>query len=140
MKKNITAAMFAAAVAITAGAASAQTTQLRADIPFAFHAGKSTLPAGRYLFRQDSTTAGSRIYRIGLEKGGQGVMLMPNSPIVETGGVKPPRVVFECGPEECALSQVWAGSDTGYRFVHQLSPREKEYKKVAILLTSGNAN
>ena len=140
MKKVISASLFAAAALFAVGSVSAQTIDLRADIPFAFHAGKNALPAGQYTVKQVNGMSGVSHYVLRDQGTGNAVLVLPNSRVMDPKhAYKPAQMVFLCR-ERCVLSQIWGGgSDVGIRFRQDLTPREKEAKQVAILLTSGSA-
>ena len=140
MNKVITASLFAAAAVFAVGPVSAQTIDLRADVPFAFHAGRTSLPAGQYTVKQVNGMSGVSHYTLRNQQTGTVIMVLANSRVMDPShAYKPAQMVFLCH-EQCVLSQIWGGgSEVGIRFRHDLTSREKEAKQVAILLTSGSA-
>ena len=141
MRKSVAVMMFAAAAAVSAAPALAQNMNLKAEVPFAFHAGSSVLPAGTYRIMQESGATSGVIYTLKNLASEKSILVVANSRVYSKGGaVKPPQMVFQCGREECALSEIWGGfTDNGVHFRHHLTGREKEYQQVAIVLTSGSA-
>jgi hypothetical protein len=56
MNRIATFALFVAATFITVGNASAQNYQVKVNVPFSFTVGTSTMPAGSYTIKSDSSS------------------------------------------------------------------------------------
>jgi hypothetical protein len=93
----------AAALAVAAGTASAQT--IKADVPFAFQSGRTAMPAGTYTVSMDSARG---IVNIHSGDGAAHVALLTTSRIGE-GKDSDPKLVFSCVAGSCTLSQAWSG-------------------------------
>lgn len=109
MKLHLTHILLTAGLSALLGTAalSAQERIDVADIPFAFHAGEKTLPAGAYTVRE----YGTRIFLISGENGNSAFVLTPGSKI---GEPENPRLVFRCYGNEHVLSQIWMYDGSGY--------------------------
>jgi hypothetical protein len=98
----------AAALAVAAGGASAQS--LKADIPFAFQVHGKVMPAGTY--RVDQITAAD-VYRFRNDHSGQAVLVLPatkHDARKEWKAEGSAKLAFECGPASCALTELWDGT------------------------------
>jgi hypothetical protein len=102
----------AAAAAVVAGSASAQS--LRADVPFAFETGTSTLQAGTYSIH---TSPNGVVYWRNLDTN-NGAMTKSMGPQDANREWKDtPRVVFECADGRCALQTLYtADGNPALRF------------------------
>jgi hypothetical protein len=92
-----------------------------AEIPFDFHVGQSTLPAGAYSVTKDNSGGFLRIRNMDTQ----------NSILFGFQGLETPkndaRLTFRCYSGDCFLSAVWMPGNPGYSFVK--SNREKEVAK-----------
>jgi|HubBroStandDraft_6_1064221.scaffolds.fasta_scaffold412505_1 hypothetical protein len=92
-----------------------------AEIPFDFHVGQSTLPAGSYSVAKDSSGGFLHIRNMDTQHsillGFQG----------RETGKNDARLTFRCYSSDCFLSAVWMPGTPGYSFVK--SNREKEVAK-----------
>ena len=103
----------AAALAVSAGAASAQA--LNADIPFAFEAAGKTLPAGRYKVDRIATD----VYTLTNRSAGYSVFAPAASrhdPQKAWKLAGQPKLSFACSGERCALIELWNGGPVAYGF------------------------
>ena len=93
----------------------------KAEIPFDFHVGKSTLPAGTYSVSKDNSGSFLHIRNMDTENtillGVQG----------REAGKADPRLTFRCYSDDCYLAAIWIPGAPGYSFVK--SSREKEVEK-----------
>jgi len=95
-------------LAAAAGVASAQT--MKAEVPFAFHAGNKVMPPGTYIVR---ITGGERgLIALSNFDARQSAMLAAGpltDPAKEWRKAGAPVLSFECGANRCALDEVWMG-------------------------------
>jgi len=107
-------ALFAAIAA--AGAAYGQ-NYLTATVPFEFKISGKTLPAGKYSISR-MLSHGSTFLALENSDTRQIVVALPNSPISRPFGSSSnnAKLLFRCGPNGCALSQMWDDGTRGYEF------------------------
>jgi hypothetical protein len=98
-------------------------TTLTADVPFAFVAGKATLPAGNYIIRQDSSLPNS-VLMLQNEEPGPGALVVTNSTeSLRTSDDS--KLVFHRYGNKYFLAEVWAsGRNTGWQVPPSRSERE----------------
>ena len=132
----------AATVVVAAGAASAQT--LKAEIPFAFRAGKTVMSAGTYEVSKLNQGSGSPLFRVRDEQAKNAIALMPQAAADPTKAVAEsgkPAMVFECVASRCALSGIYYGPNTAMYQIRQGDLGNEEPVRVAmIILHSEKAN
>jgi hypothetical protein len=121
MKKQLIALVGLGLLLATASA-SAQTVEVKANIPFNFIVNKTELPAGAYSLRRQGTT--DTVMLIQSTERQTGKMVLPHtctSPQTPTQS----KLVFHRYGDRYFLSQVWtAGSNQGRELAR--SPREAE--------------
>ena len=92
-----------------------------AEIPFDFHVGKSSLPAGSYSVTKDNIGDYLQIRNMDTQ----------NSILLTFQGRETPQndahLTFRCYSGDCFLSAVWMPGNPGYSFIK--SSREKEVAK-----------
>src|SRR5262249_25600416 len=112
----------AAACAIAAGNAAAQT--YKADIPFTFRAGKTTLAAGSYQIHVGGNTSAKFLTVRNMETR-EAIMLQTASLTGEQTAGSAPKRRCGCG-RTCALSALWVGGWEGAYKLHmpRLEPNE----------------
>jgi hypothetical protein len=131
MKRSLTHLMVtAAALAVAAGMASAQT--LKADIELTFRAGSTVMQPGQYVVTVDSQSRTVWFHNLDTK---QSVILAPigdDAPKAWVAAAKP-VVAFSCGEEgKCTLTGMWDGRDSyAYKF---LSPRAHNEKVAQVLI------
>ena len=137
MKNNLV--LFAAALALlVTTAASAQTTKMKADIPFKFIVNRATLPAGAYSV-ESLDEAGSVLAIRGPDPKANS-LAMSNS-CRSANPASQTKLVFHRYGDQYFLYQVWIqGKTNGREFLP--SPREKEVAKdysmhEVVLIASG---
>ena len=110
MKHLTMNSMLAAAVAVLA-AASAPAQTLKADIPFTFHVGRAVMTPGTYEVVNASGTA--KFVRLRNVETKNSVLAMYGSvdAAKELKARGTPGIQFECAGAECALRQIWTGTD-----------------------------
>jgi hypothetical protein len=128
----------AAAMVAAAGAASAQTT-LKAEIPFAFRAGKAMMAPGSYDVSLARNSTGNFYFLLRNADSGQAAMLAlfttEDAPKAWRAS-ETPRLGFECAGERCILRQAWTGEDlTAYRFPSPKLGGEEPMRTAEIPLT-----
>jgi hypothetical protein len=101
---------------------------LRATIPFAFHAGEKAMPAGEYTIQN---SAGTLILR---NEGGPSVILLTNASS-RPNAPADARLGFNRHGERYFLSSVWTSGSREGRGMPK-SPAEKELASRAVLLES----
>jgi hypothetical protein len=116
--KNQTTTLTAALLTLVTAAAYGQTNTMTAEIPFAFHAVGSNLPAGRY--QVAPATIGSGVMVVRNVDTGKTVYAPSKIPITESVLAPKdanPRLVFKCrGEENCSLAELWSGAGRGLEF------------------------
>ncbi len=99
-----------AALLVSSGALSAQNTGT-ADIPFGFRVPGRSLPAGKYVVSTHTGSHGSALIRP-VDKGQPVFVITPATlPAPYNAREDKPRLVFACGYGECALQEIWLGSE-----------------------------
>jgi hypothetical protein len=122
MKNVTTSASILAAVALTFGVTTAlaqNPAKLTAEIPFSFHAGNQEYAAGTYETSLMPTAGGARVLKIlNVETGAARLAMAANNAYPNSASEKQSgaRLVFKCAGSDCALAQIWMGSDTGMLF------------------------
>lgn len=97
--------------------------QVRADIPFSFHAGNTVLPSGKYTINRPASTNGMILVRS--EKGGKAAYVISNNK-ESANSPENSRLVFRRYGDQYFLAQLWTKGDTaGVSF-----PVSKEEKKM----------
>jgi hypothetical protein len=120
----------AAALMVAAGAASAQTQPLTAEIPFAFHVGNRIMEPGTYRVDNLATQSGSPVFRLLEARTHQVVIRIPQAAVdpektwTVTGS---PKLAFACGDGRCDLAKVWAGSGSN-AYTFRLPKPGKDYE------------
>lgn len=109
MKRHLTHILLTAGLSALLGTAalSAQEKIEVADIPFAFHAGDRTLPAGTYTVREYRQ-------RLFILSDAQAHAMFLSTPTLKIGEPEKPRLVFRCYGNERVLSQIWLEDGSGY--------------------------
>lgn len=95
----------------------AQTNSEVAQIPFAFYANSTKLPAGEYTVERNSSSGITRIH----DETGRGIFLTTAGET--TSKMDNPRLTFACYGGECILSQIWMPDAMGYNVTQ---PRQRE--------------
>jgi hypothetical protein len=128
MKSLTTRIMIVAAALVTAGAASAQ--GMRAEIPFAFHAGGTVLAAGEY---QVSLGGLGGTVTIRDTAHHTAVIAMPVTHIDRKG--ESAKLVFACTSGACSLVQAWPGDGSGLQFKAPKSDPAEETSLTVVRLS-----
>jgi hypothetical protein len=124
MKKPISTVLFATGAVVIAATAYSQTSvAMKADIPFAFHAGTGTVPAGELVVSHLSPNIVS-LYNIA-ERRNVFVVGLPNEPSAKST----PAVMFRCGADSCSLAAIRTPEGT----VSYGSGRKRSNENVAVI-------
>jgi hypothetical protein len=135
--KSLTAKlmMAAAAVTVVAGAASAQV--MKAEVPFTFHVGPTTMAAGTYHVRVSSLTS---VKTIQMRNGatGKSILILPKG-MPDSEREATAKLLFECRAGDCSLAKVWTGDGESYRIFPPKAPKylQAELRIVTIDLQKG---
>jgi hypothetical protein len=128
----------AAALAVAAGSASAQT--YKAEIPFSFRAGRATMLPGAYRIELLPSFSGAVLARVSNMDTSRSVTLFANVDLATPKTLKDVGkavVAFNCNAEKCELTSLWSGgSDSSFRFIEPAHSRnEAQMASVNIALT-----
>jgi hypothetical protein len=139
MKTTSTKLTIAAAIlAVTAGVASAQA--MKAEVPFAFRAGNTVLPAGDYRI---DVKGNHRIVTLSNFDAKQTIMLLPagSSTAPKAWRTKgDPVLAFECGAGRCSLVQLWTGDSDALSLPHPKLGGTEQAMIMLIPLTRSSAD
>jgi hypothetical protein len=91
MKKQILGFAMTALAAMTAAVLPASAAGVRVDVPFAFEAGRATLPAGSYVLENISVGGAISVWSVDQNK----TVLLSTVPVGSPNEVKPASLVFE---------------------------------------------
>ena len=127
----------AAALAVAAGSASAQT--YKAEIPLSFRAGRATMLPGAYRIEL-LPFSGAVVARVSSLDTNRSVTLFAQVDLATPKEAKDARkavITFDCNGEKCELTRLWNGvSDSAYRFIEPAHSRnEAQMASVSIALT-----
>ena len=126
----------AAALAVAAGSASAQS--LKAEIPFAFHTTHAAMSPGTYVITTNNWS-GRQVVMLRNADTGKAVMLtqhvdayLPAAQLYS--GV--PKLTFTCAGRACVLRELWKGGGShGLRFVGPKLPPGEDARIAEVALT-----
>jgi len=122
MKKQVLALVGVLSLLLVAGSAFAQAGQIRANIPFNFTVGHTTLPAGNYSV---STTGGTDSILVIRGLDGKALKLVGSHHVQASKFSDRTKLVFRCYGDRYFLAQVWTlGSQMGRELPK--SPLESE--------------
>jgi hypothetical protein len=130
--KNLTKNMMiaAAALAVAAGVAQAQT--IKAEVPFSFRVAGAAMPAGEYWVTASSSVGGSPLFKLRNADTRHSIMAMPYVANDRKPGSPEASLTFACGGAQCTLVQVANGSGKEYRF-QSPKPGGDEDSRVAVI-------
>ena len=126
MKRQIVSLLGVLGLLLVAACANAQGVNVKANVPFDFTIGKSSLPAGAYSIQSLATATGS-VLAIRGEHAAKNMLASANN--AETLNPSPnSRLVFHRYGDQYFLSQIWLqGEKVGRQF--RISRREAEMAK-----------
>ena len=135
LKTRLTIA--AAALAVVAGSASAQS--LKAEIPFTFHAQNATLSPGSYLVTTAYSTGRQYVILRNADTGAAAILAQyfnADTPWAARAADHA-RLTFECAGRDCVLRELWkGGGNGGFKFVGPKLPRGEDARIAEVALTS----
>jgi len=125
MKRQIASVIGVFGLLLVAACANAQSVNVKANVPFDFTVGKSTLSAGQYNI-QSLSTGSSDVLAI---RGGAAQNMLASANRAETLNPSPnSRLVFHKYGDQYFLSQIWLqGEKAGRQF--RITKREAEMAK-----------
>ena len=143
MRKLFYTLMMIVAVTLFTDAAHAQTSSQQrviAQIPFAFTAGKTSLPAGKYIFTVVNPASDRKVLQIRSVDGRASAMILTNT--VKGIVTENAKVVFERYDERYCFTQAqMAGEATSFEALWSRSERKqlmaKAAKKSVIVIRAG---
>jgi hypothetical protein len=136
---TINSILVATVAVLAAGSASAQT--LKADIPFTFRAAGAVMTPGTYEIVNASSTA--KFVRLRNTETRNSVLAVyrPTDPAKQLQAHGTPAIQFECSGGECALSQIWTGTESpAYGFRLPKFGSDGDRRTAVIPLTSVKAD
>jgi len=143
MRKLFYTLMMIVAVTLFTNAAHAQTSSQQrviAQIPFAFTAGKTSLPAGKYIFTVVNPASDRKVLQIRSVDGRASAMILTNT--VKGIVTENAKLVFERYDERYCFTQAqMAGEETSFEALWSRSERKqllaKAAKKSVIVIRAG---
>ena len=119
----------------TSAAVAQSARELVGDIPFSFHVGQSTLPAGAYIVKKCTTASGSQYITI-RSMDGTKVMMQKTLPTAVGNRDAQPRLIFNRYGSDYFLSRVLSPADG----IGQELFKEKREKELALAANGGKAS
>jgi len=136
LTKNMTIA--AAAVVLAAGVAGAQTINMvNADVPFAFRAAGTVMPAGEYQVRGTSGS-GVLILKVTNKDTNRSVLTLPSAWDTRPAGETTVSLTFECTGADCALVRVNPGTGKDYRIANPKAKGDDGARLAAVRMVMVN--
>lgn len=129
MKKNLVKMAAVAAVVMFAQVAGAQsfTGRMKAEVPFAFQAGKATLTPGTYEVTMNVTNAGNTMLNVARQSPYQAIAIIIPHPYKKHVRDDAPAMVFSCASENCVLHSVRVqNTEYGTGLKNKMSAAERE--------------
>jgi len=114
-----TTKMMMATAAFLAVAATGSAQSLKAEIPFAFEAGKARMQPGSYQVRVNRNSGGAPTVQIFNYDDHNSVLVLPRTvdqPSRTAASSSNAVLTFECTDGHCALARIWDGSTSVYAF------------------------
>lgn len=113
MKRRFTSFVLTTGLSVLLGSpmVSAQSQSEVAEIPFAFHASSSMLPAGTYTVDRAASTGVTRLS----DTRGRGIFIATQGATLSKEA--DPRLTFACYGQDCVLTQIWTADGLGYDVV-----------------------
>ncbi len=125
-------ALFAAGAVVLGTMAYGQNSVVTAEIPFAFEASGSTLPAGEYILNPLPTRDGARIVALRSVASNRSVLAIgtPADPYAKGGSA----VLFRCDADGCVLAGLRSSEGTVTYTYGRKTARARESSMVAVPL------
>lgn len=135
--KRLTMNCILAATALTAVATSVSAqAAMRAEVPFAFHAGNSLMAPGAYDVKVEIN---GRYVLLRHTDSGKAVIALYTTeahPLAKWQAEKHPRIRFDCAGTRCVLRQMWPGADSrAFSFHGPDAGREEPVRSAELPLT-----
>jgi hypothetical protein len=132
--KSITNRFFLfAATAVFFGTTAFGQNPMKADVPFAFSIpGGAGEAAGNYVINLDTNGGGKVLRLYNVDTHHSAVAITFNAGGDPAKQVQP-RLVFRCGDEGCALSEVWT-ADGGYAVMHGKTRRHEYLASIPLTI------
>lgn len=126
MKRQIVSILGVFGLLLVAACANAQSVNVKANVPFDFVLGNSTLPAGAYSIESVNAEIGSPTLLI--RNGSKALELVNSNTAGKSSPAKSTHLLFHRYGDKYFLSQIWMeGATTGRQF--RMSRREAEIAK-----------
>jgi hypothetical protein len=141
--KNLTTNLMLAAIALAAAPGVVSAQQLKAEIPFAFRAQGTMVPAGTYTVTKNNTS-GLPKFLLRSVASGNSILLVnpiPGDPKKAWEASGAAVLEFECGDSGCALNRLWSGhSSPAYTFSHPNAEKGERTRLAVIRLAVSKTN
>jgi len=135
--KSITNRLFLfAATAVFFGTTAFGQNPMKANIPFSFSVSGGASAAGNYVIDMDAHNDGKvvRLYNVDTHQSTVAITFSAGGGPLEQSN---PRLVFRCGDEGCALSEVWTPNG-GYALVHTKIRPHEYLASIPLTIHQGN--
>jgi hypothetical protein len=114
----------------------AQGPTLVAHVPFAFHVGSKTLPAGKY--RVEPVSTGTTVLHVIRQVDGNAVAIVSSIPADAKGTIAAPALVFHRYGDASFLAEICTGADRPLKLARSVQEKEaarrEERIEVGLLL------
>lgn len=138
MKSLINKIATMAASALVLGTMAYGQTEMKAQIPFAFHTGSSSMAAGEYVVSRDVVHNGAPVASFWNKATHKKMYVLGVTSDVDGGS---PAVLFKCTEERGCVLAGLRGPGVNYSFrTGRKTPQEKESSLVAIALRPVHAD
>lgn len=114
MKKSVYILTVVVMLVLAAGVSSANaqtTTQMSANIPFAFHVGDQSFAAGEYDVRITNPSSDRKVLQLRTKDGSASVMIQMNTVINDSN--RDAKLVFNRYGNRYYFAQAWMATETG---------------------------
>jgi hypothetical protein len=131
-QKSLRRTLIAAMLTLAAGSAYGQDNGTTAQVPFAFRAVGSDLPAGHYRIGPGAgDSVNTQLQNVDT---GKTMFIQAKALIAEPKNARP-RLIFQCGGEEgCSLAKLWSGTGAGLEFpTPKLTANQRERRETIYL-------
>lgn len=126
MKRHALSLISLLSLLLMAGSAIAQTSNVRANVPFNFTVGSKALPAGTYDIEGLSSSGANML--LVKARDGSGRMIVGSNAAESVNGANKTKLVFNRYRDQYFLSEIWVEGATHGRQLPKTS-REKELAK-----------
>ncbi|MEP6716278.1 MAG: hypothetical protein ABJC09_11945 [Terriglobia bacterium] len=133
MKKVANRMILIAVGALTLGSVVYGQTAMTAEIPFAFRASGTTMPAGKYQVRSERMNTGVVVVQMRNVAANRSVLAVGGPPDWRNEGKA--RITFLCRPDSCYLSQIRTQSGTTSYAAPKAAPHDHVASAISLPLT-----